>query len=100
MRGLAVGRQAAADVAGFLAAGRAAADAAEAVPAVPMQDAAGIGEERALGPREERPDSAEIGELDRALRADRVDRSALSVRLALAVACRTIEGLMPHSERR
>jgi hypothetical protein len=57
---------------------RAAADAAKAVPAVPVQEAAGIGEQRSVIMGEQRADRAQVGEdpaaADRRQRLQLLDR--------------------------
>src|SRR4029077_16695789 len=74
VRGVAVWRDAAAHMATVLAARRAAAEAAETVSTVPVQDAAGIGKQRAIWPREEGPYTAQVRERDRPRRSDRFQR--------------------------
>jgi hypothetical protein len=67
MYGLAGAVGAAALMAGLLACGRRAADAAEMVAPMPMHEPARIGEELAVGLPQQRPDAADIGEMPRHL---------------------------------
>ena len=61
--GVAVGVGAAPLVAGLAGAGRAAADAAEAMARVPVEDASGIGQHAAVGMAQRRADPAQVEEV-------------------------------------